>query len=38
MADAPLDLYIAGYSDPAAAKDGFDTVTNGLAEPKKRES
>ena len=23
MSDAPLDLYIAGYTDPAAAKGGL---------------
>jgi uncharacterized membrane protein len=26
MTDAPLDLYIAGYSDPAAAKEDFDAL------------
>ena len=26
MSDAPLDLYIAGYDDPAAAKDDFDAL------------
>ena len=26
MSDAPLDLYIAGYNDPAAAKADFDAL------------
>ena len=26
MNDVPLDLYIAGYSDPAAAKEDFDAL------------
>jgi uncharacterized membrane protein len=26
MSDAPLDLYIAGYTDPAAAKEDFDAL------------
>jgi uncharacterized membrane protein len=26
MTDAPLDLYIAGYGDPAAAKEDFDAL------------
>lgn len=26
MSDAPIDLYIAGYSDPGAAKEDFDAL------------
>ena len=31
MNDVPLDLYIAGYSDPAAAKEDFDALEEGAA-------